>query len=344
MHNRSASAHQPGPWQYASGNRLTQWGQQQQATRYQYNHSGHITQKTQGGTNTPGSPNASATSYHYDAAQRLVHIEQNGQTIARYHYDPKGRRIAKTTGQGSGQTTTWYIYAEEGLIAEINEQGQTQKSYGWEPDSPWGTKILWQADHGSAATKTYHYIHSDHLGTPQIATDKNGNQTWAQVSEAFGKATISANASTEINIRFPGQYYDQETGTHYNFHRDYDPSTGRYLQSDPIGLDGGVNFYIYSNMNSLLFFDNVGLKSCPFILRIIGRCDGSVDRPDDCAIEATEKGGNCVTCYLCCVKNKKGVVAITECKNHCARIVNPGGGECPEEKNISCGERNESYA
>ncbi|PAT43140.1 RHS repeat-associated core domain-containing protein [Vandammella animalimorsus] len=261
MHNRSASAHQPGPWQYASGNRLTQWGQQQQATRYQYNHSGHITQKTQGGTNTPGSPNASATSYHYDAAQRLVHIEQNGQTIARYHYDPKGRRIAKTTGQGSGQTTTWYIYAEEGLIAEINEQGQTQKSYGWEPDSPWGTKILWQADHGSAATKTYHYIHSDHLGTPQIATDKNGNQTWAQVSEAFGKATISANASTEINIRFPGQYYDQETGTHYNFHRDYDPSTGRYLQSDPIGLNGGVNLFSYVEQSPLNNMDIYGLQS-----------------------------------------------------------------------------------
>ncbi|PAT34796.1 RHS repeat domain-containing protein [Vandammella animalimorsus] len=269
MHNRTASVHQPGPWQYASGNRLTQSGQQQQATRYQYNHSGHITQKTQGGTNTPGNPgspstpNASTTSYHYDAAQRLVHIEQNGQTIARYHYDPKGRRIAKTTGQGSGQTTTWYVYAEEGLIAEINEQGQTQKSYGWEPDSPWGTKILWQADHGSGNTntnaKTYHYIHSDHLGTPQIATDKNGQQTWAQVSEAFGKATISANASTEINIRFPGQYYDKETGTHYNFHRDYDPSTGRYLQSDPIGLDGGVNFYVYARFNHVSNFDNTGL-------------------------------------------------------------------------------------
>ncbi|WP_347485307.1 RHS repeat-associated core domain-containing protein [Vandammella animalimorsus] len=264
VHNRSASAHQPGPWQYASGNRLTQWGQQQQATRYQYNSSGHITQKTQGETNNPGSPgtpNASTTSYHYDAAQRLVHIEQNGQTIARYHYDPKGRRIAKTTGQGSGQTTTWYIYAEEGLIAEINEQGQTQKSYGWEPDSPWGTKILWQADHGSAATKTYHYIHSDHLGTPQIATDKNGNQTWAQVSEAFGKATISANASTEINIRFPGQYYDKETGTHYNFHRDYDPSTGRYLQSDPIGLGDGGNYYIYAKQMVLKMYDSKGLYS-----------------------------------------------------------------------------------
>ncbi|PAT38973.1 RHS repeat-associated core domain-containing protein, partial [Vandammella animalimorsus] len=66
--------------------------------------------------------------------------------------------------------------------------------------------------------------------------------------------------STEINIRFPGQYYDKETGTHYNFHRDYDPSTGRYLQSDPIGLDGGVNYFIYAFNNSLLLTDSNGLS------------------------------------------------------------------------------------
>ncbi|PAT38887.1 hypothetical protein CK621_15050 [Vandammella animalimorsus] len=70
---------------------------------------------------------------------------------------------------------------------------------------------------------------------------------------------MSANASTEINIRFPGQYYDQETGTHYNFHRDYDPSTGRYLQSDPIGLRGGINTFVYAHANPKIYFDNRGL-------------------------------------------------------------------------------------
>ncbi|WP_172424269.1 RHS repeat domain-containing protein [Vandammella animalimorsus] len=221
---------------------------------------------------------------------KYVFSTSNATTAPRYHYDPKGRRVAKTTGQGAQQTTTWYVYAEEGLIAEINEQGQTQKSYGWEPDSPWGTKILWQADHGSAATKTYHYIHSDHLGTPQIATDKNGNQTWAQVSEAFGKATISANASTEINIRFPGQYYDKETGTHYNFHRDYDPSTGRYLQSDPIGLRGGINMFSYTNNSPINFFDELGLKArmccraIPATLNIAYHCfiDIQDNDPSEC--------------------------------------------------------------
>ncbi|WP_275249823.1 phospholipase A2, partial [Vandammella animalimorsus] len=68
--------------------------------------------------------------------------------------------------------------------------------------------------------------------------------------------------STEINIRFPGQYYDQETGTHYNFHRDYDPSTGRYLQSDPIGLDGGINVYLYANGSPTLYMDHLGLETC----------------------------------------------------------------------------------
>ncbi|PAT39052.1 RHS repeat domain-containing protein [Vandammella animalimorsus] len=250
----------------------------------------------------------------------------------RYHYDPKGRRIAKTTGQGSGQTTTWYVYAEEGLIAEINEQGQTQKSYGWEPDSPWGTKILWQADHGSGNTttnaKTYHYIHSDHLGTPQIATDKNGNQTWAQVSEAFGKATISANASTEINIRFPGQYYDKETGTHYNFHRDYDPSTGRYLQSDPIGLDGGINLFNYLESNPIISFDSRGLSGeCSWWRKIVGWCDPTKLPKKICDKVCSELVDSCKRalgpqCYL----------AGTPCLYPCEKM----GAECEERKRQEC--------
>ena len=61
------------------------------------------------------------------------------------------------------------------------------------------------------------------------------------------------------NLRFPGQYYDQETGKHYNFNRDYDPVTGRYVQSDPIGLDGGMNGYGYVSNNTFIYFDANGL-------------------------------------------------------------------------------------
>ena len=70
----------------------------------------------------------------------------------------------------------------------------------------------------------------------------------------------------KLNLRFPGQYYDVETGKHYNINRDYDPITGRYIQSDPIGFDGGVNTYVYANVNSLRFVDELGQNPADYIL------------------------------------------------------------------------------
>ncbi len=63
-----------------------------------------------------------------------------------------------------------------------------------------------------------------------------------------------------MNLRFPGQYYDVETGTHYNFHRDYRPNAGRYVQSDPIGLGGGLGFYLYADNTPLIHIDSLGLS------------------------------------------------------------------------------------
>src|SRR5574344_1432101 len=68
-----------------------------------------------------------------------------------------------------------------------------------------------------------------------------------------------------MNLRFPGQYYDQETGTHYNFHRDYKPNAGRYVQSDPIGLEGGVNSYNYTYQNPLTYLGTDGWVAIPAV-------------------------------------------------------------------------------
>ncbi|MGH8488494.1 MAG: RHS repeat-associated core domain-containing protein, partial [Gammaproteobacteria bacterium] len=73
----------------------------------------------------------------------------------------------------------------------------------------------------------------------------------------FGEATLTKDNVT-FNLRFPGQYYDSETGLHYNYFRDYDPTIGRYIQSDPIGLDGGLNPYLYANANPLRYTDPTG--------------------------------------------------------------------------------------
>jgi RHS repeat-associated protein len=91
----------------------------------------------------------------------------------------------------------------------------------------------------------------DHLGTSQRLTNAQGETTWRMVSEAFGKTFVdttlapTTTGTTTNNLRFPGQYEDQETGTYYNYFRDYDPATGRYVQSDPTGLDGGINTFVY---------------------------------------------------------------------------------------------------
>ncbi|WP_335337178.1 RHS repeat-associated core domain-containing protein [Sedimenticola thiotaurini] len=70
-------------------------------------------------------------------------------------------------------------------------------------------------------------------------------------------------------LRFPGQYYDQETGTYYNYFRDYDPAIGRYMQADPIGLRGGFNTYLYANANSTRFFDPYGLEKIERLIYVL---------------------------------------------------------------------------
>jgi RHS repeat-associated protein len=105
-----------------------------------------------------------------------------------------------------------------------------------------------------------YYVHTDHLGTPQSLTDENQAIVWQAAYTPFGKATILTN-TVENNIRFPGQYYDQETGLNYNYFRYYDPSLGRYITSDPIGLAGGINTYAYVGGNPLVYSDPNGLNA-----------------------------------------------------------------------------------
>lgn len=110
-------------------------------------------------------------------------------------------------------------------------------------------------------TSALYFIHHDHLGTPQVITNQNQQVVWMGDYEPFGKVATNASNSIEIFSRFPGQYLDPETGLYYNYFRDYDPSIGRYIESDPIGLRGGINTYAYALMNPNAFTDPNGLNS-----------------------------------------------------------------------------------
>ena len=196
-------------------------------------------------------------SYTYDAQNRLIEVKDNADNrIAYYQYDPMGRRIAKTTAEG----TIYYLYNDQGLIAEAIPTGAITTEYGWRTDSTWSTDPLTitTTRAGGSQKETFHYL-NDHLGTPQQVIDSQGQPVWQARASAFGENQVQPTSVITNNLRFPGQYYDSETNTHYNFFRDYDPTKGTYRQEDPIGLAGGLNLYQYVNGNPLMFIDPEGL-------------------------------------------------------------------------------------
>ena len=102
------------------------------------------------------------------------------------------------------------------------------------------------------------FVHTDHLGTPQKLTDNVGAVIWDRVQTPFG-LTVSEAGPGVTPVRFPGQYADDETNLAYNYFRDYDPTLGRYIQSDPVGVEGGLNTYLYAGADPIRHIDFLGL-------------------------------------------------------------------------------------
>src|SRR5262249_22394498 len=120
-----------------------------------------------------------------------------------------------------------------------------------------------------------YYIYTDHISTPRVVTDaSNGNIVWNwAAADPFGLSAPNENPSgggtSSYNLRLPGQLFDKETNNHYNYFRDYDPQLGRYLESDPIGLNGGMNTYMYVEGNPLSRIDPDGKIGVPAIIGIV---------------------------------------------------------------------------
>jgi RHS repeat-associated protein len=185
--------------------------------------------------------------FTYDTQNRLVGASVDRQT-ALYTYNHLNQRVTKTVAG----TTTLFLYDGSGnLIAEVDEAtGQTLAEYVWLDGSP----VAYVED------GQRYQVHVDHLGTPKVLTDSAGTTAWEAHHSPFGKAEITSQGPT-FNLRFPGQYFDAETGLHYNWRRYYDPNTGRYITSDPIGLAGGINTYAYAFNRPTSNVDPSGLIS-----------------------------------------------------------------------------------
>jgi RHS repeat-associated protein len=192
--------------------------------------------------------------YGYNDRGRLISVTDNSVLTASYSHNALGQRVKKTVGS----TDTVSVYDLGGnLIAEHDGSGNLVRDYVWMNGVP-----VAQIDSG----ETFTYLHTDHLGTPRLATNDSQTVVWTWDSDAFGEGLPDEDpdgdsTSTTVNLRFPGQYFDGESGLHYNYFRTLDPATGRYLESDPIGLLGGLNTYAYVGSNPLSYYDPYGLLS-----------------------------------------------------------------------------------
>lgn len=212
-----------------------------------------------------GNPSSDGTiSYSYNDRGRMQ-SSTNAGVVTSYLYNGLGQRVSKSgslTASGGGE----YVYDEAGrLLGEYDSAGEVAQETVYLGSTP--VVVLKQTRTGSPVqlSTQWYKIYADHIATPRVIADSTTDDVvwnWAS-TDPFGMSGPNENPSNigtfSYNVRFPGQYYDKETNLHYNVHRDYDPALGRYVQSDPIGLRGGINTYAYVESNPLLLIDELGL-------------------------------------------------------------------------------------
>ena len=186
-----------------------------------------------------------------------------------YIYNAEGQRTRKILYNAEGTITQTIIYhwSMGMLVEETTATGELIRDYiPGTSYMPVAQIDVHQSTEGNS-TEQVLYLYADHLDTPRLATNSSQAVVWRWDSDAFGgggdpvSTAIAGQQDTVINLRFPGQYHDVENGLYYNYHRNYAPSTGRYISSDPVGLAGGINTYAYAVSNPIIYLDPSGLKT-----------------------------------------------------------------------------------
>ena len=213
------------------------------------------------GYDNAGNTTSDSTSYTstYNLAGRLTTLTKAGLTST-YTYDGMGRRVRKVTSSGASSTVL-FVYDQDGqLLGEYDQNGVALREYVWLGSTP---VAMFTPDPTPGNPPLVHFIHADHIDTPRIVVDRSNNLRWRWMAEPFGTTAPETNPASlgtfTQNLRFPGQYFDQESGLFYNMARYYGPGEGRYTQSDLIGLDGGINTFTYVENRPTSRTDPTGL-------------------------------------------------------------------------------------
>ncbi len=185
--------------------------------------------------------------YSYDAANRMESFSINGVVQAEYKYNYLGQQAVRTLVQTG--TVIRSIYGPD---------GNRMAEFDFDPVANTSTLIrecVWFEGKPIAVIEggAVYYVRSDHIGKPVFATDATGTKVWEATYLPFGGVHTSTGAN--ITLRFPGQWFQSESGLHQNWMRDYDPTTGRYIQADPLGLvgAGGIGLQLCSSLNTLVW-------------------------------------------------------------------------------------------
>jgi RHS repeat-associated protein len=188
--------------------------------------------------------NGLQVTFDYNQDNRLADLKAAGNQIVGYGYDYAGQRVVKTTPAG----TTLFEYDPKGLLlSETDQSGGIKENYIYLDGTPVAASNSGQV----------YYLHTDRLGTPQLATNGGQAVVWTATYDPYGAPSTLAGAITQ-NLRLPGQEFDPSTLLYHNGERDYYETEGRYIESDRIGLNGGLNTYAYAGGNPVKFVDPRG--------------------------------------------------------------------------------------